>query len=484
MISESELFDRLLRERFPSFIEKVFRTTCPGRQFQTNWHIKLIADRTERCRQGQIQRLIVNLPPRSLKSIVLSVALPAFVLGHDPTQRIICVSYAQDLAEDHARLFRFVVRSEWYRHLFPRMRLSTTKDTAAESITTAGGFRLATSVGGTLTGRGGDLIIIDDPLKPSEALSDSTRDAVNQWFDLTCSSRLDDKAKGVIIVVMQRLHVADLTGYLLAKGDHWRHLSLPAIAVSDESFKLRCGQRLGRSAGEVLHKDREPLGELHKIRKDLGSHIFSAQYQQAPVPLEGGMVKLSWFNRYDVDPGRQPSDLLVHSWDTASKKGKYNDFSVCTVWLVRGNYYFLRAVHRRRVDYPELKKWARELARLDQPDCILIEDHSSGTQLIQELRAESGLQPSAIMPTADKLTRAVVQSAKIEAGSVQIPSQAPWLEAFLLEVAAFPDGRFDDQIDSMTQFLEWVSSRPMPDAPFVIVESRAAAEWDAEFRYR
>jgi predicted phage terminase large subunit-like protein len=483
MTNEQAPIDAALRNDFLSFVEKVFYTVDPGRVFIPNWHNELIADLAEQCRRGKINRLLVNLPPRSLKTIMLTIALPAFILGHDPTARIICVSYAQDLAEDHSLRFRLVVNSTWYRRLFPRMRLSSMKNTAVESTTTAGGFRLATSIGGTLTGRGGDWIIIDDPLKSSEAHSESTREYVNRWLDETCYSRLDSKAKGVIIVVMQRLHVADLAGHLLAKASHWHHAALPAIAETDESFELSDGRRFERHVGEALNPAWESLEELRKTEQIVGSLTFSAQFQQAPVPIEGGMIKLDWLRNYATAPTQQPGDILVHSWDTASKANKYNDFSVCTVWLTKGPDHYLLSVHRRRLEYPHLKKWIIDLAHRDRPDQILIEDQSSGTQLLQELRAESDLRPVGILPKTDKLTRAVVQSGKIEAGRVYVPSQAHWLEPFRCEVAAFPNGTFDDQIDSMTQYLAWVSDRKMVDAPVILVESRVATEWDAEFGY-
>ena len=185
------------------------------------------------------------MPPRSLKSICASVALPAWLLGHDPTRRIICASYAQELSVKLANDFRLVVTSDWYRRLFPHTRLDPQKNTETEVVTTARGYRLATSVGGVLTGRGADLIVIDDPMKPQDALSDTKRQAVQQWFDTTLLSRLDDQARGAILLVMQRLHVEDLAGHVLAK-DGWAHLDLPAIAEAAADIPI--GTRTGPPA--------------------------------------------------------------------------------------------------------------------------------------------------------------------------------------------------------------------------------------------
>ena len=174
MVSEARRFRALLRTNFNAFVEKAFAALAPGQTFVPSWHLQAIAYQLERLRRGEITRLIINMPPRSLKSVTASVAFPAFVLGHDPTRRIICVSYSGDLAKKHANDFRAVAESHWYRELFPGMRIGQ-KDSEGEIELTARGFRLATSVGGTLTGRGGDLVIIDDPLKPDDAYSDVKR---------------------------------------------------------------------------------------------------------------------------------------------------------------------------------------------------------------------------------------------------------------------------------------------------------------------
>src|SRR5262249_45087717 len=207
------------------FVHKVFVALSLGQTYVRSWHIDAIAYQLERIRRGEIRRLIINMPPRSLKSITASVAFPAFLLGHDPTKRIICVSYSGDLAKKHSNDFRAVLESAWYRSIFPDSRIGLYKNTETEIELIKRGFRLATSVGGTLTGRGGDTIIIDDPLKPDDAYSESRRTAANQWFANTLLSRLDDKRTGAIVVVMQRVHLDDLTGYLLGQSNEWEVLS-------------------------------------------------------------------------------------------------------------------------------------------------------------------------------------------------------------------------------------------------------------------
>ena len=280
MVSEERKFQALLRADFRVFLHKAFTTLSPGQTFVPSWHIDAIAYQLERVRRGEVRRLIVNLPPRSLKSIAGSVALPAFVLGHDPSRRIICVSYSGDLAKKHSNDFRAVIESAWYRTAFPATRIGRFKDSETEIEFTARGFRLATSVGGTLTGRGGDIIVIDDPLKPDDALSEIKRSAANQWFTNTLLSRLDDKRTGAIVVVMQRVHVDDLTGFLLAQSKEWEVLSLPAIADTEEVIPVSGGRPYRRQPDEALSPEREPIGILNALKLQIGSDAFFAQYQQ------------------------------------------------------------------------------------------------------------------------------------------------------------------------------------------------------------
>lgn len=205
----------ILRNDFYTFAERSFVELNPATEFGHNWHIEVMAQELERCRLGETKRLIVNLPPRSLKSHCGSVAFVAWLLGHNPSAQIICASYAQDLADKHAIDCRGLMNSDFYRRLFPATRLSPEKRAVADFLTTARGCRKATSVGGVLTGRGADFITIDDPLQPDKALSDTRRTAVNDWYDNTLCSRLNHKLTGCIILIMQRLHEDDLVGHLL-----------------------------------------------------------------------------------------------------------------------------------------------------------------------------------------------------------------------------------------------------------------------------
>jgi predicted phage terminase large subunit-like protein len=436
------------RKDLVSFVRKMFHVLNPSAIFQMNWHIRAIAYVLEQVRLGEIKRLIITVPPRSLKSIMCSVAVPAFVLGHDPTKRLIVASYSADLAIKHGNDFRTVVNSAEYHAIFPGTRISAMKNTQTEVVTTLNGFRLAISVDGTLTGRGGDIIIIDDPIAALAALSQKSREHVVDWYFNTLLSRLDDKQSGAIVLVMQRLHEDDLAGVLLRGSDEWTVLNLPAIAQQDEKIRIGNGQVRVRRAGNVLHPEREPREVLESLRAQLGPEIFSAQYQQQPVAPGGAMIKRVWVHHFDQLP---QSGQIIQSWDVANKQGEENDYSVCTTWRVHEKKYYLTHVLRGRFDFPTLRTKVSEHAKLRKASKILIEDAGFGTALIQELKTT--LSVVGVKPEYDKKIRMAIQSAKFENGQVFFPKEAPWLRDLEDELFAFPNSRHDDQVDSISQAL-------------------------------
>jgi hypothetical protein len=343
---DQALVNALLRKDFELFLRRCFMTLNPGAQYLSNWHIRAIAYQLERIRRGKINRLIINLPPRQLKSTVSSVAWPAFLLSHEPWHRIFVISYGNDLSNKHASDFRSIVESRWYRNASPDMQILRSLED--EVVTTMRGFRKSTSVFGTLTGLGGDIFIIDDPQKPIDAQSDVQRNRLNQWFSNTLMSRLDNREKGAIIVVMQRVHLNDLTGYLLNSSKDWTVLSLPAIGETDEKIAIGDNVFYERHAGEALHPQHEPLESLLKQQLTLGPDVFAAQYMQRPAPQGGVMIRREWLRYYDKAPERNYHTKLVMSLDTAAKGGAQNDFSVCTIWLFVDKQYYLLDLIRDR----------------------------------------------------------------------------------------------------------------------------------------
>ena len=285
------VFQAALAEDLLAFTEFTFGVVRPGIELARNWHLEAIAEKLSQVASGEVRRLIITMPPRMLKSMCASVALPAWFLGHAPSERVIVVSYSDQLARTHASDFRLVVNHPIYQATFPGMRL--VRDTDREITTTRRGKRIATSIEGTLTGLGGNLIIIDDPVKVGEAMSESVRTRVIEWYRSTLLSRADDKTRARIVLVMQRVHQGDLAGYLQELGG-FEVLNLPAIAQRDESYALGDGRLYDRRKGELLHPRHEPVEALLELKRSMGPAAFSAQYQQSPMPAGGRIIKRKW----------------------------------------------------------------------------------------------------------------------------------------------------------------------------------------------
>ena len=573
-----------------TFLIYVFETLHPGKKMLNNLHLDLMIEYLKAIESGEIKRLIVNLPPRSLKSICINVAWPAWLLGHTPNTRIMTVSYNQQLSEKHSIDCRNVMQSEWYKEMFPDTTFARGMNTKNKFCTTQGGFRLATSTGGTLTGEGADVIIIDDPSSASDVFSRKRRVKVYEWFRSCLLSRLNDSENGKIVLVMQRLHPEDLTGMLLKSESRnmWKTLKISAIAKYNHTFILG-GYQYRRKAGEQLfenayfidcngnkislnskelikscittqftvgwdilsttmtrvqsetvysytlpnhwllwdiHHSRynifcdndvlerydylyckttkkaiksvsydiifEKLFEnrlidklnqklnmkgvnrdFNLLRREVGTTIFSIQYQQDATEALNALIKEEWLCRYDDYEAANfinlteikcsskahntaLFDYVYQSWDCAIKCGINNDYSVCTTWGVRNQKLYLIHVLRTKIDYPKLREAIIKMSAYFNPDAILIEDCAAGQQIIQEIRAANSAENViAIRPRENKHTRLTLVSPLFERGIVAIPGHAVWLNPFLDELLNFPDSEHDDQVDSVSQFLLW-----------------------------
>jgi predicted phage terminase large subunit-like protein len=572
------------------FLRLVFETLHPGKKMVSNWHLDLMIEYLAAIESGNLQRLIVNLPPRSLKSICINVAWPAWLLGRSPNKRIIAVSYNQRLSEKHSIDCRTVIQSDWYKEMFPGTTLARGMNRTSRFCTTEGGFRFATSTGGTLTGEGADIIIIDDPTSASDAFSPKRRARAYEWFKSCLLSRLNDCENGRIVLVMQRLHSDDLTGMLLKSEsrDLWKVLKIPAIATRDYTFSLglfkyerKAGEHLFENAyyidsdgRKIFLKEKNSINNLIKtqftidvglidstmscikpeivynyklhnhwllwgkfcwrcnlfcddhtlsrynyfycqvvkkpvnqinydiivekifanrlvdklnqklnmhsvnrdfnlLRREIGSTVFSIQYQQDASEALNALVKEEWLYRYDdceaanfsdvceierLDNRHDTSvfDYVYQSWDCAVKCGIQNDYSVCTTWGLRNEKLYLIHTLRVKIDYPRLRESIVKMSQYFNSDAILIEDCAAGQQIIQEMHTMScKLNVIAIRPKHDKKTRLTLVSPLFERKVVSLPRRASWLDAFLDELLHFPDCEHDDQVDSVSQFLLW-----------------------------
>jgi predicted phage terminase large subunit-like protein len=451
-----QALDYILRTNFESFLQMCFLHLNPGASYLPNWHIKAIAYQLDRIRRGEITRLIINMPPRYLKSLTVTVAFTAFLLANEPWRKIFAISYGDDLAAKHSSDFRSLMHAPWFKRAFRKLQIWRSVD--GELITTQRGFRKSTSVSGPLTGLGGDIFIIDDPQKPVDAQSESRRNSLNQWISNTLMSRLDNKQTGAIIVVMQRVHMDDLSGFLSSSSDDWEILSLPAIAEVEENIPIGNGKIHRRQIGEALHPELESLDTIRRQQHLMGPDVFAAQYQQSPVPAGGAMIKLAWLRYYDQLPKRTYKAKVMQSWDTAAKDGAQNDWSVCTTWMVIDEEFYLLDLTRGRYEYPQLRDIAVALAGRFKPDEILIEEASTGIALAQELKETLSYYINPIPVHRDKIGRLYVQQAKFAAGRVHFPSGASFLSELEAELLAFPQARTDDQVDSISQALAYEPS--------------------------
>jgi hypothetical protein len=335
MPSQANMYAELLRHDLCSFIHRSFLELNPQTPFLSNWHIEVLAAKLEEVRRGTCKRLIINVPPRHLKSHTTSIAFPAWLLGHEAAKQILCVSYARDLSDKLARESRNLMMSPFYQALFDT-RISDQRDAVSEFETSEGGFRLSTSVGGVLTGRGADIIIVDDPLKADDALSDTRRESVNAWYDNTLRSRLNSHQNGAIVIVMQRLHADDLVAHV-QEYETWDVLSFAAIAERDEAYDFSTPfgpRRVRRQNGEILQSTLLTREALDTQRRST-EYNFAAQYQQDPQPATGIIVKREWLKFYTPIEKPERFDQILQSWDTANTTNELSNFSVCTTWGVR-----------------------------------------------------------------------------------------------------------------------------------------------------
>jgi predicted phage terminase large subunit-like protein len=464
--NSKDLLKALLRQDLGAFIHKVFATLNPGGRFFSNWHIDLIAAYLSQILHEEGKRLIINIPPRSLKSICISVAWPAWILGHNPCKRIIVASYCEALSIKHSLDCRLIMMSDWYKELFPETIVSKKQDTKRKFLTSKNGFRLATSVGGYVTGEGADILIIDDPHNPTYVKSDVMRNQAIKWYRGTFVTRLNNPKKGSVVLVMQRLHKKDLAGYL-SNQEHWKILKIPAIADKDYLYKvpeykavpdfLYCAEDLEYKfqKGSSLHESQCDLAYLETVKKEVGEDVFASQYQQDPKENTKGILLWQYILWYRCLP--QDYDCILQSWDTAVKVGDKNDFSVCTTWMVFESKAYLIDVTRDKLNYPDLKNKILELQNRFTPNIVLIEDHASGQSVAQDLIRFGMLNIKTIKNRLDKVSRFALTMQMFQSGRVLFPENNPFVQDVVIsELLNFPGGRHDDVVDSVSQALNYI----------------------------
>ena len=469
------LANALIKEDFYSFVQRAYFETSGGQILIPNWHIEVLCDRLEKARKGEIKRLIINVPPRSLKSQIVNVAFTAWCLGHNPKEKIVSASYSAELAETFARDCKRIMQSEWYKQLFLKSVIANDQSSSYDFKTISRGARFATSVEGSLTGRGGNIIIIDDPIKTTDMGSENALKKVQEWYTGTLLSRLDNQENGVIILIMQRVHEDDLTGFLLDnEPDKWEQIVMPMIATEEEHWEVE-HKTFIRHKGEVLNQQYISLEKCNELKSELGSYVWNAQYQQEPCPIDGGIVKEEWLQYYPnsrIDLADVRYILL--SWDTANKTGENNAYSACSaVAVMRNRKFYLLQVMRARLDMTKLlesvlqayNSIVQKSGFFGTKPVLLIEDAASGTPLINLSRNlkdmyDRVLNIEAIKPKGDKITRLYGVTPYIESGQLLFPPDSAegkeqWWPEFKKELLSFPNSKYKDQVDSLTQAISY-----------------------------
>jgi predicted phage terminase large subunit-like protein len=464
---------KVLNLTLKDFVHKAWNVLEPVSTLVWNWHLDLICEyltliRDNKfktgCRQD-MEGIIFNVPPRTMKSLLISVFFPIWVWTTDPSRRFMFVSYSEKLSTQHSVFRRSVIESDWYQKYWGHMfSISRDQNVKSHYENSSRGAMFSTGMQATATGMGGDILIFDDPLNPEQAISQVEREAVNQRFDTTFRSRINDPATGVKIIIMQRLHELDLTGHVLAReSSRWEHVSLPAIAQKDETWKSPSGALLAtQKAGDLLWSARLPQSFLDSQRVGMGSWAFHGQYQQSPAPLDGGIIKRQWVRFYRQLP--EKFEFMVQSWDCTFSGGSDHDFVAGQVWARSGGKYFMLPYRTyERLDFgPTMAAIKSCHARFPQAHAVLIEDKANGPAIISELQKEiAGVV--AVNPEGGKIARAQATAPLWEAGSIELPDPQvfgiSWMEDYLHNLCAFPKAAHDDDMDSTSQALIYMRSR-------------------------
>lgn len=471
----ADKFKALCREDLDVFTEKAFHLLEPGTSFEYNWHIGCVSEHLKAVYDGQIQWLIINIPPRMLKSIHVAQIYPAWVLGHQPNHQFIGAAYGHSLAEKNVMKTRYLLQNEFYRSIFPETQISSDMNQKDYFTTTKAGQYKGTGIGGTITGFGCHTLIVDDPINPNEAASDTIRQRAIEEIRGTLFSRFNDYRKAKFIMVMQRLHDADPTGDLLKDGGYY-HLKLPAVAPSSLYINLR-GKEWNMEAGEYL-SPRLDKDTLDKLETDMGKYHFAGQYLQEPVPIGGGDFRVEWINRYDRNAVKYDKMNIVILCDPSGgiesnkKRKKASDWSA---YVVVGlgpdkNYYLLDIVRDRlnpteRVEtlFTLHKKWTQLGGKAPK---VGYEKYGMMTDIyyIREKMKEEGynfqlVELGGTMSKEERIRRLIPD---MQNGRWYFPKNINYTDSMgrkfdlvdeLLngEMPSFPKARFDDMLDALSR---------------------------------
>lgn len=459
-----QLMREIVREKaertLPAFIEQAWAVIEPGTPYVDNWHIHLIGEYMQAINQGQIKRLIINIPPRNMKSIEATVCYPAWTWIKSPEKRFIKVSYADTLSRKHNILTRDIITSPWYQENWGDVfSLKDDVNRQNEFKNSAQGFMFSTSIGGTLTGEGGDVIIIDDPQDPKQANSIAERETVISFFQNKLQTRLNDPENGVIILIMQRLHEKDLTGHILSERLGYEHLKLPAIAPERTVITFPISKRqVVREEDDILNPARFSRKVLDELKRTMGSMQFAGQFQQSPVPDEGIIFKREWLNKTfrELPAGA----TIIQSWDLPFKNSEASAKCAGIVMARKGAELFILDCVNDKMSFVDSVTAIKDLTK-KHPKARgkVVEDKANGPAIIDFLKKDvPGMIP--FNPRGSKEDRALSVAPYFEAGNVYFLEGAPWAGDLREDLRKFPNGTYKDTVDATVQAILYLMDKP------------------------
>jgi phage terminase large subunit-like protein len=465
----SRLAESLLHDDLKAFSRKIL-LQLHGDRFEDEPYIGCVCDRLMQLERGALRRLIVNLPPRHLKTMLCSRIFTAWMLGRNPSLRVMIVTCNEGLAREIAAGVRQLIRSRWYSDLFPRTKLLHGRGGAMDFELEGGGGLFATTIRGAMTGRDADLLIVDDPVELRDANDEDWLSEVNSTFDIKCLSRLNNPVRAKIIVVMHRVHENDLTGHLM-QGGTFDRLALPLVAVEDR----RDDSGWVRKAGEVLRPKAFDPSHIEQLRQDEGFPDFQTLYQQDPSSELALEIRPDHFESHGA--GGRPDGAVVLSVDTGLVAGSRNSFSVIQVWSPAGERHLLWDQWRMQASYDDLLAQLRKFCCEYRPHAVLIERAALGAALTSERRLRGWNIVAIPTDRRSKAARLRAHLNAITGGHISLPNRADIRDPFLAE-ATDPQRRTTDQLDAMVQYLAWIGQQPplpppTPRAGFGMVSSRA-----------